>query len=181
MYTRAYFETISQAEAALDPFSEVVQGAFSDGFDTFFGRAFGSAESAVMGALNFAALFAAFVVGMFSHDPDIEYDRAYRVEHRAEKALNGMVMSYAKKQRAIAQKYSDQLRRHRQLYVNTGGDASRLPRDDFRMQVAEAEGTEPYSEVPQNYSGRTLPGRGDGETLYIVDGDGNGVPKVRST
>ncbi len=81
MYTRAYFEAIGQTEAALDPFANVVQLAFSDGFDSFFAQAFGSAESAVMGALNFAALFAAFIVGMFSHDPDIEYDRAYRVEH----------------------------------------------------------------------------------------------------
>ncbi len=140
MYTRAYFETIVQADVASDPFASAVQLAFSDGFETFFAQAFGSAESAVMGALNFAALFAAFIVGLFSHDPDIEYDRAYRREKRAEKELNATITSYAKRQRAIARTYSDQLKRHRQLYVTNGGDASRLPRDDFRGQVAEAEG-----------------------------------------
>lgn len=181
MYTRAYFETITQAETALNPFANVVQLAFSDGFDTFFERAFGSAESAVMGVLNFAALFAAFIVGLFSHDPDIEYDRAYRTERKSQKALNRMVEAYAKQQRGIARTYSDQLKRHRQLYVTNGGDASRLPRDDFRLQVADAEGTEPYSETPGNYSGRVLPGHSDMDALYIVDGDGAAARRVRST
>jgi hypothetical protein len=121
-------------------------------------RAFSNPEAITLGGINALALFLAFIVGMLSHDSEREYHARYVTFEQLSAKSDRDVSRYEGRQEKVFAAHRHHLSRASRAYVGNGGAIEDLPKDDFKGQRAEAEGTPGSAPAGRNVT--SLSGRG---------------------
>ena len=96
-------------------------------------------EAVTLGAINVLCLVLSFLIGMFSHDSEREFDTRYKEMTKAGAKVAKAVERYERNLDIIFRRYKRPLSKAGKTYVANGGATSELPPDDFKAQRAEAE------------------------------------------
>ncbi len=158
MYTRAFFDAQNVVEGGLEIFGEVAQRAYSDGFSQIISEAFSTSESTVMGAVNFGALFGAFMIAVLSHDPCYEYDQRYRDFDKLDKKIEKQHKRYEQAIKRIHNKYAVPLSKAKSVFANSGGNPEHLPEGSITLNLEKiiAEDT---NNIESDDKTKTIEGR----------------------
>lgn len=96
-------------------------------------------EAVTLGAINALGLLLAFVIGMFSHDSEREFDTRYKQLKRDQRNAERAVEHYERRLEAVFRRFERPVAKSGKVYVANGGTIGDLPPDDFKAQRAEAE------------------------------------------
>jgi hypothetical protein len=115
----------------------------------------------------------AFVFAFLSHDSDKEYDARHRKYMAASRELDRVKARHVKNANKIHKKHARKIKNAKDAFVAAGGDARTLEKDDFRSQLAEAEGERVTAPPPEEPTESREPTEGSNGMKVIAGGRTN--------